>query len=128
MVIKGGDKSFIWNFTLSADEKTASQTFYAIKWKKFNPLSSVYDQIASKSFVSFIGTPTYNEPKAPDIEIDKYDPATLLINNVKREDEGTYKIEYSLKIDGTVHSDDEVNVTVLGKVFYMRNFFFIFCL
>ena len=69
------------------------------------------------SFVSFIGTPTYNEPRAPHIEIDKYDPATLLINNVRREDEGIYKIEYSLQVDGTVLACDEVNVTVLGKNF-----------
>ena len=31
-------------------------------------------------------------------------------------DEGTYKIEYSLELDGTVLADHEVNVTVLGKV------------
>ena len=58
----------------------------------------------------------YSEPRAPHVEISKNDPATLLINNVRREDEGTYRIEYSLELDGSVLADHKVNVTVLGKV------------
>ena len=58
----------------------------------------------------------YSEPGAPHVEISKNDPATLLINNVRREDEGTYRIEYCLELDGSVLADHEVNVTVLGKV------------
>ena len=72
--------------------------------------------IGSITFLSTIGRPAYDEPRAPHIEISKNDPATLLINNVSTEDEGTYKIEYSLELDGTVLADHEVNVTVLGKV------------
>ena len=29
--------SLTWEFTLTADEQTKSQTFYLIKWKMFNP-------------------------------------------------------------------------------------------
>ena len=72
--------------------------------------------LGSITFLSTIGRPVYDEPRAPHIEISKQDPATLLINNVRTEDEGTYKIEYSLELDGTVLADHEVNVTVLGKV------------
>ena len=78
--------------------------------------SSDYVLLGSITFLSTIGRPTYDEPRAPHIEISKQDPATLLINNVRTEDEGTYKIEYSLELDGTVLADHEVNVTVLGKV------------
>ena len=116
MVTKGEDKSLTWNYTLTADEQTKSQTLYLIKWKKFNPPSSDYVVIGSITFLSIIGRPSYDEPRAPHIEISKNDPATLLINNVRTEDEGTYKIEYSLELDGTVLADHEVNVTVLGKV------------
>ena len=116
MVTKGEDKSLTWNYTLTADEQTKSQTFYLIMWKKFNPSSSDYVLIGSITFLSSIGRPSYDEPRAPHIEISKNDPATLLINNVRTEDEGTYKIEYSLELDGTVLADHEVNVTVLGKV------------
>ena len=82
----------------------------------FTLSSSDYVLIGSITFLNVIGQPSYDEPRAPHIEINKNDPATLLINNVRREDEGTYKIEYSLELDGTVLADHEVNVTVLGKV------------
>ena len=115
-MITGEDKSLTWNYTLTADEQTKSQALYFIKWKKFNPPSSDYVLLGSITFLSTIGRPVYDEPRAPHIEIRRNDPATLLINNVRREDEGTYKIEYSLELDGTVLADHEVNVTVLGKV------------
>ena len=60
-----------------------------------------------------IRTKSLNLERKSNIEISNY---YLLINNVRREDEGTYKIEYSLELDGTVLADHEVNVTVLGKV------------
>ena len=122
-MIKGEDKSLTWNYTLTADEQTKSQTLYLIKWKKFNPPSSDYVLIGSITFLNTIGKPLYDEPRAPHIEISKQDPATLLINDVRREEEGTYKIEYSLELDGTVLADHEVNVTVLGKLSHVRIFF-----
>ena len=116
MVTKGEDQSLTWKFTLTADEQTKSQILYLIHWKKFNPSSSGYDLIGSKTFLGVLGRPSYNEPRAPHIEISKNDPATLLINNVTTEDEGTYKIVYIVELDGTALADHEVNVTVLGKV------------
>ena len=116
MVTKGEDKSLTWKFNLTADEQAKSQTLYLISWKKFNPSRSDYDLIGSKTFSNVIGTLSYNEPRAPHIEINRNDTATLLINDVRTEDEGTYKIEYSVQLDGTVLADHEVNVTVLGKV------------
>ena len=117
-VVKGEDVSLTWQYTLTADEKLKSQTFYGITWKKLNQSSLNYEKIGSMVFTKFAGVLSYSEPKAPHIEIDKNDPATLLIKNVRREDEGTYKIEYSLEFDGTVLADHEVNVTVLGKFNY----------
>ena len=108
--------SLTWSYTLTAHEQTKSQTFYIIRWKKFTSSSSGYVLIGSKTFLSAVATLSYIEPSAPRIEIGKNDPATLLINKVRREDEGTYKIEYSTELDGTVLADHEVNVTVLGKV------------
>ena len=122
-MIRGEDKALSWKYTLTADEQTKSQTLYLIKWKKFNLSSSDYVMIGSITFLSAIGQPSYNEPRAPHIEIRRNDPATLLINNVSTEDEGTYKIEYSLELDGTVLADHEVNVTVLGKLSHVRIFF-----
>lgn len=108
--------SLTWKFTLTAGEQTKSQIFYLIKWKMFNPSSSDYVLIGAKVFLSANGRPSYVESRAPHIEIDRNDPATLLINNVRTEDEGTYKIEYSVQVDGTVLANHEVNVSVLDKV------------
>ena len=116
LATEGKDVSLIWQFNLTAAEQNKSVNFYLITWKKLNQLSSMYDTIGTKSFLKVIGSPSYDEPRAPHIEIDRNDPSTLHINNVSREDGGTYKIEYSLEIDATVLADHEVNVTVLGKL------------
>ncbi|XP_022803126.1 hemicentin-1-like [Stylophora pistillata] len=112
-VTKGEDKSLTWKFTLTADEQTKSQTFSLIQWKKFNQTSSDYYGIASTTFLNLVGTPSYYEPRAPHIEIVRSDQATLLIKNVRTEDEGTYKIEYSVQFGGTPIADHQVNVTFL---------------
>ena len=122
MMTKGEEKSLTWNYTLTGVEQTKSRIFYLITWKKFNPSISDYDVIGSKTFVSANRIPSYIEPNAPNITINRHDQATLLINNVRTEDEGTFKIEYSVELDGTVLADHEVNVTVLGKLSYLRIF------
>ena len=116
LVTKGEDVSLTWQYTLTADQQLKSGNFHLITWKKLNQLSSNYNTIGTKTFLKVIGSPTYVEPRAPHIEIDRNDSATLHINNVGKQDEGTYKIEYSLEIDGTVLAEHEVNVTVLGKL------------
>ena len=114
--------SLTWNYTLTADEWNKSQTFYLISWRKLVPSSSSYVLMGSKTFLGTLGTLSYGEPKAPLIEIDKNYPATLLINNVRTEDEGTYKIEYSVQLLGAVLADHEVTVIVLGKLSHVRTF------
>ena len=122
LVIKGENKSLIWEFTLTADEKTKSDLFNFVKWHKFNQLSLDYDLVGGKTFVKVVGSTTYDEPMAPHITIDKNHNATLFINNVRREDEGKYKIEYGVELDGTLLAYQEFNVTVLGKVLCVRGF------
>ncbi len=107
--------SLTWNYFLTADELLKSQTYYTIIWTRLIQSSSDYDQIGSKSFLKVIGSPNYAEPSAPHIVIDRNDPATLHIKDVRRDDEGMYKIEFSVELAGTVLADQEVNLTVLGK-------------
>ena len=122
LVTKGEDGSLIWEFILTADENAKSDLFNFVKWHKFNQLSLDYDLVGGKTFVKVVGSTTYDEPMAPHITIDKNRQATLLINNVRREDEGTYKIEYGVEFDGTLVAYQEFNVTVLGKVLCVRGF------
>ena len=119
LVTKGEDRSLIWEFTVTAEEKTKSDLFNFVQWYKFNQSSSDYDSVAGKTFSKVFGGTAYKEPMAPHIEVDRNRQATLLINNVRREDEGTYKIEYGVQLDGTLLAYQEFNITVLGKVLYV---------
>ena len=123
LVPKGEDKSLKWEFTLTADKQAKNDLFHFVKWHKFNQSSLDYDFVGGKTFVKSFGRTSYDEPMAPHITIDKNRQATLLINNVRREDEGTYKIEYSVQIDGTLLAYQEFNVSVLGKVPCVRGFY-----
>lgn len=79
--------------------------------------------IASITFINVIGTCSYNAPRAPHIEIVRSNQATLVIKNVRTEDEGTYKIEYSVELGGTPIADHRVNVTVLGNLLHVKSLF-----
>ena len=121
LVIKGEDKSLIWEFTLTADEQAKNDLFYFVKWRKFNQSRLEYDLVGEKTFVKAFGSTAYDEPMAPHIKVDRHRQATLLINNVRKEDEGTYKIEYSVQLDATLLAYQEFNITVSGKVLCVRS-------
>ena len=122
LVTKGENKSLIWEFTLTADGQAKKDLFNFVKWHKFNQSSLDYDFISGKTFIKYFGITSYDEPMAPKITVDRNRQATLHINNVRREDEGTYKMEYSVPIDGTLLAYQEFNVSVLGKVPCVRGF------
>ena len=113
--IKGQDVPLAWNYSLTAGELFQSQTQYIIYWKKLDQSTSNYDQIGAKIYFQVIGVISFIEPRTPRIVIDRSDEATLHIKDVRREDEGTYKIEFTLKTDGSVLAEQRVNLTVLGK-------------
>ena len=114
--IKGKDVSLRWDFFLNSTELTQSQTYYAIIWKKFNASSMSYDLVGSLTYLQVVGTLQHGEPLAPHIVVDRAEKATLQINNVNSDDEGRYKIEYSIDLSGTVLDEDEVNLTVVGEI------------
>ena len=113
--MKGQDVSLAWQYSLDADEELKSQIQYVIFWKKLNQSTLNYDKIGTKTFSSLSEELTYAEPQTPQIVIDRSDQATLHIKDVRREDEGTYKIELRLPLLGTV-GEQRMNVKVLGKL------------
>ena len=121
LVTKGEDKSLIWEFTLTADEQAKNDLFNFVKWHKFNQSRLEYDLVGGKTFVKAFGSTVYDEPMDPRIKVDRNRQATLLINNVRKEDEGTYKIEYSVQLDATLLAYQEFNITVSGKVLCVRS-------
>ena len=106
-----------WSYSLTAAEQ-ANSNIYIVKWLKFNSSSLVYTEIAS--YIIF-GGESFHEPNQPHIVVGRpiaSDSATLVINDVKRNDEGLYKIEYSL-VSGKLN-ESEVNLTVLGKFLFLN--------
>lgn len=112
---KGCDISLRWNFFLNSTELTQSQTHYTIMWKKFNSSTLTYSPVGSVTYLQVIGTLTYSEPLAPHIVVDRAEQATLQIKDVIPDDEGRYKIEYSVDVSGIVLNEHEVNLAVYGK-------------
>ncbi|XP_068686491.1 B-cell receptor CD22-like [Montipora foliosa] len=113
--IEGNIVVLTWNYSLTTAEQSNSQQFFAIEWSKFNLSSLVFDKIALKTFVALVGVPTYREPLSPHILVDrnhKTDSVSLIINDVRTDDEGQYKIEYIEDFAGTVVAD-LVMITIL---------------
>jgi len=116
---KGQDLPLTWNFALTPEEQRKSQSFYAIVWRKLNHSTSTYKTIASKSFLQAFGI-NYAEPFNPHIVIIRgggSDSVTLQISDVRNDDEGSYKIEYSLETSGAILDELEMNLTVVGKFY-----------
>ena len=110
--------SLTWNYTLTADEQTASQTFFKVTWSKLNLGTSSFDDFAS--YLKIIGNnPTLFEPNAPRIVVDRSiskSSALLKFKDVRLEDEGLYKIGISVTFPGAVTiAEQEFNLTVVGK-------------
>ena len=106
-----------WSYSLTAAEQ-ANSNVYNVKWSKFNYSSLLYTEIAS---FSIFGGTLFNEPNGPHIVVGRpiaSDSATLLINDVKRNDEGLYKIEYSLA-SGKLN-ESEISLIVLGKFLFLN--------
>ena len=116
-ITKGQNVALTWSYSLTAAEQ-ANSNIYNVKWSTFNYSSLLYTEIAS--FTVFGGT-VFNEPNQPHIVVGRpiaSDSATLLINDVKRNDEGLYKIEYH-HVSGKLN-ESEVNLTVLGKFLFLN--------
>ena len=110
--------SLTWNYTLTADEQTASQTFFKVTWRKFNLGTSSFDDFAF--YLKITGSnPTFFEPNAPRIVVDRSignSSASLQFKDIRLEDEGIYKIEVSVTFPGTATiAEQEFNLTVVGK-------------
>ena len=108
--------SLTWSYSLTADELTKSNTYFLIKWSKFNFTSSAYDVIAFRS--KTVGLPPSYTEDTPHTVVDRatgVNSSTLHIYDIRIDDEGIYKIEISVEFPGTrIAADHEVNLTVLG--------------
>ena len=122
-ITEGQHVALTWSYSLTAAEQADSNSpGYSVKWFKFNSSSLVYTEIVFLTI--FLGSqaigPANKEPRYVVGTPIASDSATLLINDVKRSDEGLYKIEYHLA-SGKLN-ESAVNLTVLGRFLFLINY------
>ena len=78
----------MWDYNLTTKEQNAAILFISREWKRGN--ESHLELVASKNFITGQSL-RYVEDFAPHITISRSEEATLIINEVAKEDEGVYK-------------------------------------
>ncbi|XP_022777994.1 uncharacterized protein LOC111319506 [Stylophora pistillata] len=89
-VWSGSAVALHWDYNLTTEEQTASQTAINLIWKRDN--GSHFVGVAEKTFLSFSSPQnSIKEPFKPHITVSRSEKATLIFNNVTKEDEGVYQ-------------------------------------
>lgn len=119
MVRGGQDVSLTWNYSLTSYEQNNSQTLFMVIWRKFDVGTSSFDVFATYAKITG-SSAAYRQPNAPRIVVDRSTgnvSATLQFKNVRLEDAGIYKVEFSVGwFPGPITiADQEFYFIVLGK-------------
>ena len=113
LVWNGETVTLKWSYSLTAEEKTAANTFLSWTWYRGN--ESHLEFIASR--VSISAQPaTYAENFAPHITIKRSEEATLIINNVTKEDESVYKLTLRFMTLSDRRISRNFSLEVRGKI------------
>ena len=88
-VWNGSKVELQWDYNLTTAEQNAVKTAYNLFWKRGNV--SHLNTIATKTFIKFAPPEVITEPFKPRITIRRSEKATLIINDVTKEDEGVYQ-------------------------------------
>ena len=102
-----------WDYSLTTTEQNAANIAISRIWDRGN--ESHLEFVASKTFLSgqAVG---YTEDFAPHITISRSEVATLIINNVTKEDEGVYKLTVRFLTLGDRRISRNFNLEVKGKI------------
>ena len=102
-----------WDYSLTTEEQTAANTAISRIWDRGN--ESHLEFVASKNFLSgqSVG---YIEDLAPHIIISRSEEATLIINNVPKEDKGVYKLTVRFLTLGDLRISRNFSLEVKGKI------------
>ena len=102
-----------WDYNLTTDEQNAANIALNKFWDRGN--ESHLEFVASKNFLS--NQPlAYVEGFAPHITISRSEEATLIINNVTKEDEGVYKFTLRFLTLGDRRISRNFSLEVRGKI------------
>jgi len=83
-----------WDYNLSPAEQVAANLFSSRIWERGNESNLVF--VAAKNFNGNSGETSYRENLEPRITISRSEEATLIINDVTKEDEALYKFKFNL--------------------------------
>ena len=102
-----------WDYSLTTEEQNAANIAINRVWDRGN--ESHFEFVASKNFVSGQSV-AYAEDFKPHITISRSEEATLIINEVAKEDEGVYKFTVRFLTLGDRRISHNFSLEVRGKI------------
>ena len=112
-VWNGSTVALKWDYSLTTDEQNAANIAISRVWYRGN--ESHREFLASKVFLSGQSV-AYAENFAPHITISRSEKATLIINEVAKEDEGVYKFTVRFLTLGDRRISRNFSLEVRGKI------------
>ena len=112
-VWNGTTVTLMWDYTLTTEEQNAAIISISREWNRGN--ESHLEFVASKNFITGQSM-TYAEDFAPHITISRSEEATLIINEVAKEDEGVYKFTVRFVTLGNFVISRNFSLEVKGKI------------
>ena len=103
----------MWDYNLTTEEQNAAIIAIGKEWNRGN--DSHLEFVASKNFITS-QTESYVENFAPHITISRSEEATLIINEVAKEDEGVYKFTVRFLTLGNLVISRNFSLEVRGKI------------
>ena len=112
-VWNGSTVALKWDYSLTTEEQNAANIAISRVWDRGN--ESHREFLASKVFLSGQSV-VYAENFAPHITISRSEKATLIINEVAKEDEGVYKFTVLFLTLGDRRISRNFSLEVRGKI------------
>ena len=112
-VWNGSTVALKWDYNLTTEEQNAATISLGWIWSRGNESHS--ENIASKTDIT--GAPvSYGETFAPHIVISRSEEATLVVNDVNKEDEAVYKFTLIFLTLGNRRISRNFSLEVRGKI------------
>ena len=112
-VWNGSTVALKWDYNLTTDEQNAANTALTRIWERGN--ESHLENVASKTVLSGLSE-AYSEDFAPQITVSRSEKATLIINDVAKEDEAVYKFTVRFVTMNDLRISRNFSLEVRGKI------------
>lgn len=113
LVWNGETVTLKWDYSLNTEEQNAANIALSRIWDRGN--ESHLEFVASKVFMSGQSV-SYAEDFEPHITVNRSEEATLIINEVAKQDEGVYKFTLRFLTLGDRRISRNISLEVRGKI------------